>query len=483
MSRNNGKLDVEQKIWDICGILREDGMHIGTYVEQVTVLLFLKMMDEREQFGSESIEIPEECHWSTLKEKDGEEQLEHYNRVVLPTLGDQDGIVGDIFARVNSQFRTPVNLREAIREIDDVEWSGVDVDVKGTAYEALLKRYAEEAKGAGQYFTPRPAIKAIVEAIDPDHDDRIHDPAAGTGGFLIHSFEYILEKTNEGADLTREERKALMTENLSGMELVPETRRLGLMNLALHDLQPQNYEVGDSLSRGPHTDNRYDIILTNPPYGGNQKKKRSRDDFMVETKSPELNFVQHNMTLLKEGGVCGMVVPDGVLFQTGQAERVREHLLRGFDVHTILILPVGAFHPYTNVTTNVMFFKKGESTEETWFYDLRTETEKIKKDNPLTKDHFSDFLENFDNREESKQYFKVSIDEIEENDYSLNYKQYKEFEDDWEYSEPEELLSELLSIQETITENTEEILEEIEGPSNTETTEAGPLSPDGGSNE
>lgn len=127
MSRNNGKLDVEQKIWDICGILREDGMHIGTYVEQVTVLLFLKMMDEREQFGSESIEIPEDCQWSVLKEKDGEELLEHYNRVVLPTLGDQDGIVGDIFARVNSQFRTPVNLREAIREIDEVEWSAIEV--------------------------------------------------------------------------------------------------------------------------------------------------------------------------------------------------------------------------------------------------------------------------------------------------------------------------------------------------------------------
>lgn len=326
MSRNNGKLDVEQKIWDICGILREDGMHIGTYVEQVTVLLFLKMMDEREQFGSESIEIPEDCQWSVLKEKDGEELLEHYNRVVLPTLGDQDGIVGDIFARVNSQFRTPVNLREAIREIDEVEWSAIEVDVKGTAYEALLQRYAEEAKGAGQYFTPRPAIKAIVKAVDPDHDDDIHDPAAGTGGFLIHAFEHILEKTNEGLDLSRDERRELMTENLSGMELVPETRRLGLMNLALHDLQPQNFEVGDSLSLGPHTDESYDVILTNPPYGGNQKKKRARDDFMVDTRSPELNFVQHNMSLLKQGGECGMVVPDGTLFQSGAAQRIRENL-------------------------------------------------------------------------------------------------------------------------------------------------------------
>ncbi len=438
-------------------------MHIGTYVEQVTVLLFLKMMDEREQFGSESIEIPNECQWTTLKQKDGEELLEHYNRVVLPTLGDQEGVVGEIFARVNSQFRTPVNLREAIREIDQIEWSAIEVDVKGTAYEALLQRYAEEAKGAGQYFTPRPAIKAIVKAIDPDHDDKIHDPAAGTGGFLIQAFEHILEKTNEGLDLTRDERKKLMTENLSGMELVPETRRLGLMNLALHDLQPENFEVGDSLSAGPHTNQKYDAILTNPPYGGNQRKKRMREDFMVETKSPELNFVQHNMSLLKQGGECGMVVPDGVLFQKGGAKQVREHLLREYDVHTILILPIGAFHPYTSVTTNVLFFKNEGSTDEVWYYDLRTSVEKIKKSTPLTEDHFEDFLQNYESREESEQYFRVTIDEIEEQDYSLSYKDYKEFEEDEiEIPEPEELLTEFISLQETISENAEDILEELD---------------------
>lgn len=462
MSQNNGKLDVEQKVWDICGILRDDGMHIGTYVEQVTVLLFLKMMNEREQFGSQRIEIPEECQWSTLKDKEGEELLEHYNRVVLPTLGDQDGIVGEIFARVNSQFRTPVNLREAIREIDEVAWSGIEVDVKGAAYEALLQRYAEEAKGAGQYFTPRPAIRAIVKALDPDHDDEIHDPAAGTGGFLIHAFEHILEKTNEGLDLSREERKELMTENLSGMELVPETRRLGLMNLALHDLQPQNFEVGDSLSPGPHTGQSYDMILTNPPYGGNQKKKRTRDDFMIETKSPELNFVQHSMSLLKEGGECGIVVPDGVLFQGGQAARLRETLLRNANVHTILVLPVGAFHPYTNVTTSVLFFKKGEETEEVSFYDLRTKTEKIKKSNPLTDGHFDEFIEGFGSPEDNDEYFSVSVNEIEENDWSLSYKKYKEFDNGEPLADPEELLTELMSLQDSARTHTEDIIDELE---------------------
>lgn len=468
----NDKFDLKQKIWDMCGILRDDGMHIGTYVEQLTVLLFLKMMDERKgHFGTETVKIPEEYSWKSLTEKKGEDLLSHYNNTVLPKLGsdeaedweDKSEILTEIFSRVNSHFRTPVNLKAAIEEIDDINWSSLNADVKGTAYESLLERYAEEAKGAGQYFTPRAAIKAVVEVIDPGPEDEIHDPAAGTGGFLIHAYEHILDKTHQGADLKREQRKDLMTKNLSGRELVPETRRLGLMNLALHDLQPENFETGDSLLPGAHTDERYDIVMTNPPYGGNQKKKPAREDFMVDTKSPELNFLQHNMSILKEGGECGMVVPDGVLFQGGAAQRIRKQLFRGFDLHTILILPIGAFHPYTNVTTNVLFFEKGESTEEVWFYDLRTNIEKIKKSNPLTVDRFEDFIENFDSRDESDRYFNISIEEIEENDYSLNYKKYKEFENDGEeYPPPEELLTELLSLQETITENTQEILDEIQ---------------------
>lgn len=252
-----------------------------------------------------------------------------------------------------------------------------------------------------------------------------------------------------------------MTENLSGIELVPETRRLGLMNLALHDLQPQNYEVGDSLSPGPHLDRKYDVILTNPPYGGNQQKKRVRDDFLIDTKSTELNFVQHNMSLLKRGGECGMVVPDGVLFQGGQAKRVRKALFEDFSVHTVLVLPIGAFQPYTNVTTNVIFFEKGENTEEVWFYDLRTDVEGIKKSNPLTFEQFSDFLDNYESREESERYHSVSIEEIEDTEYSLNYKDYLEFDDREELPEPEELLTELMSLQKLMMESTEQVMTEI----------------------
>ncbi|MFB6199885.1 MAG: N-6 DNA methylase [Candidatus Nanohaloarchaea archaeon] len=455
----NGRMDIKNKIWDICGILRDDGMHIGSYVEQVTILLFLKMLEEREDKFEGTENIPEEYNWESLKEKNGKELLQHYEDT-LRELGQTEGLLGEIFGRVNSQFRTPVNLRKAIKEIDNINWDKYDADVKGAAYESLLERYAEEAKGAGQYFTPRPAIEATVEAVDPEYDETIHDPAAGTGGFLIHAYEHILDKNNDGAALNREEREALMEDNISGVELVPETRRLGLMNMVLHDLYG-DIERANSLESPPNE--KFDVILANPPYGGQNQQEPPRDDFFVETKKPELNFLQHAFTRLKDGGRCGIVVPDGVLFQTGQARDVRKQLLRNCNVHTILILPIGAFHPYTNVTTNIVFFEKGEKTEEVDFYDLRTDVEKIKKSNPLTEEHFQDFLDNFDSREVSDKYFSVSIEEIKENDWSLNYKKYKEFDNgDEELPAPEELLTELLSLQETITQNTQQILDEIE---------------------
>jgi type I restriction enzyme M protein len=455
----NGRMDIKNKIWDICGILRDDGMHIGSYVEQVTILLFLKMIEEREAKFEDVENIPEEYRWDQLKEKKGEELLTHYEDT-LRELGRRDGLLGEIFGRVNSQFKTPVNLSNAVAEIDAIDWNKYGADVKGAAYESLLERYAEEAKGAGQYFTPRPAIKTTVKALDPEHDEKIHDPAAGTAGFLIEAYEHIMGKTSQGAELNREERQKLSEENLSGVELVPETRRLGLMNMVLHDLYG-DIRRDNSLQNPPSE--RFDVILANPPYGGQNQEEPLRDDFFVESKKPELNFLQHSFSMLNDGGRCGIVVPDGVLFQTGQAKRVREHLMKNADLHTVLILPIGAFHPYTNVTTNILFFEKGVETEEVDFYDLRTDTEKIKKSNPLTNDHFEDFLNNWDSREDANEYLSVSIDEIKENDWSLNYKKYKQFDNaDEQLPAPEELLTELLSLQETISQNTQQILKEIE---------------------
>jgi type I restriction enzyme M protein len=455
----NGRMDIKNKIWDICGILRDDGMHIGSYVEQVTILLFLKMIEDKQAKFDEVDDIPEEYRWEKLKEKKGEEILEHYEDT-LRELGSHDGLLGEIFGRVNSQFKTPVNLSNAVAEIDDIKWEKYDADVKGAAYESLLERYAEEAKGAGQYFTPRPAIKTTVKALDPEHDEKIHDPAAGTAGFLIEAYEHIMEKNNDGADLDRKESIQLMEENFSGVELVPETRRLGLMNMVLHDLYG-DIKRDNSLQNKPSQ--QFDMVLANPPFGGNNQEEPLRDDFFVGTKKPELNFLQHTFSILKSGGRCGIVVPDGVLFQTGQAKRIREHLMKNADLHTVLILPIGAFHPYTNVTTNILFFKKGKETEKVDFYDLRTDSEKIKKSNPLTEEHFEDFLENWHSREESDKYFSVTLEEIKEKDWSLNYKKYKEFDNgDEELPAPEELLTELLSLQETITQNTQQILDEIE---------------------
>jgi type I restriction enzyme M protein len=435
------RIDIKNKIWEICRILRDDGMHIGSYVEQVTILLFLKMIEQRESKFDHTEEIEEKYRWGNLVDRNGEDLLNHYDDT-LRALGNQKGLLGEIFGRVNSQFKTPVNLSNAVAEINEISWNEYGADVKGAAYESLLQRYAEEAKGAGQYFTPRAAIEAMVEVVDPEYDETVHDPAAGTSGFLIQSYEHVLKKNNQGLDLSREERSRLSEENLSGVELVPETRRLGLMNMVLHDLYG-NIRRDDSLTNPPSK--RFDIVIANPPYGGSNQEPVLRSDFFVETKSPELNFLQHCFTSLKDGGKCAIIVPDGVLFQGGQAERVREYLLKNVDLHTILILPDSAFHPYTGVQTNIMFFDKGTETDELWYYDLRTDIEGIKKSNKLSSEHFEEFLSNYDieSREGVERFFSVNIDDISQNNYDLNYKTYKEFSNTVTHRNPADVLGDL----------------------------------------
>ncbi|MBC8248252.1 MAG: SAM-dependent DNA methyltransferase, partial [Anaerolineales bacterium] len=348
-------MDIEAKVWSICDILRADGMHIGTYIEQLTVLLFLKMLDEQQAMGS-GVPLPGGFDWQTLRSKQGLDLLNYYAYKLLPKLAEQSGVIGDIFARVNNQFREPVNLRRAIDELEEVNWSALEMDVKGAIYESLLERYAREAKGAGQYFTPRSAIRAAVRVIAPRASEDIHDPAAGTGGFQIGAYEHILARTHGGAVLKREERRRLKSQTFSGGELVAETRRLALMNLALHGIEPEYFYLGDSLGPGSHTERRYEVVMTNPPYGGRLQRPPNRTEFVVESRSSELNFVMHVASILRhDRGRAVMVVPDGVLFQSGEAQRVREMLLEDCDVHTILALPQNAFVPYTGVQTNLTF--------------------------------------------------------------------------------------------------------------------------------
>lgn len=406
--------DIVNKLWGYCNVLKADGMHYGDYIEQLTYLLFLKMADERGAY------VPEKYKWNTLLEHSGTDLLDHYSEM-LKELGKQEGVLGDIFSQSNNKFRNPVNLSKLILLINENDWGTLDIDVKGTAYEGLLAKFAADQKGAGQYFTPRELIKTIVECVDPKHNETIHDPACGTGGFLIGAFEHIFSKLEkENKALSIEEQDFLQKKAISGGEIVWDTRRLCIMNLYLHDIEA-NIRFGDALEERYGS---YDVIVTNPPFGKKSGgSKYTRDDFTVQTSNKQLNFLQHCMSILKLNGRCAMVMPDGVLSDESEGKRIKELLFDNYNVHTILRLPDGVFTPYAaGVKTNVIFFEKsGKRTEEIWIYDMRTNVEKITKTKGLTKSYFRKFIDAFSNRnQESDRWKKFSYNEIKERNFNLD---------------------------------------------------------------
>ena len=380
--------DVVNKLWGFCHTLRHDGIDYGDYIEQLTYLLFLKMADER------GLQLPKNCDWPTLESKSGTTLRDHYIDT-LRTLGQQKGLLGDIFSGAQSRFNNPVNLKKLIGLIDETEWTGLDIDVKAAAFEGLLEKAASEGKkGAGQYFTPRILIQTIVQCVKPDprisREVTICDPACGTGGFLVCAYEWLIDQTKGGA-VDRELAKRLRHGTYFGQDLVQRPRRLALMNLYLHGLEPE-IAIGDSIYEVP-SGRRYDIVLTNPPFGtrgANQAPER--EDFTISTSNKQLNFLQHVMTILKPGGRAVVVVPDNCLF-ADQAGQVFKVLTEDCNLHTVLRLPNGTFSPYSPGTkTNVIFFTKGYPTEQMWVYDARTNVPAItKKDRPLTAQHFAEF--------------------------------------------------------------------------------------------
>jgi len=297
--------DIVNKLWGFCNTLRHDGVDYGDYIEQLTYLLFLKMADER------GVSVPKGCDWATLKGYSGNALTDHYGEIVRK-LREAEGLLGDIFAQAMPRFNNPVNLKRLLTMIDEEDWSSMDVDVKGAAFEGLLERAASEGKkGAGQFFTPRPLVQSIVRVMKPDPrvaiDCRIADPACGTGGFLMAAYEWLLEETKGALD--RKDIKRIREQTYYGQELVARPRRLALMNLFLHGLQPKIY-LGDTIYE-PDRGERYDVILTNPPFGtkgANQAPER--EDFTVETSNKQLNFVQHILALDKNGAWVGPLKKD-----------------------------------------------------------------------------------------------------------------------------------------------------------------------------
>lgn len=430
-------------------------MDYGDYIEQLTYLLFLKMADER------GIELPEHTDWPYLRKQSGTDLLDNYVET-LRILGRQPGILGDIYSGAQSRFGNPVNLQKLVGLIDETEWTSLDVDVKAAAFEGLLEKAASEGKkGAGQYFTPRLLIQSMVRCIQPDPRASkafgIGDPACGTGGFLVAAYEWLKDQT--GGALDRDLAMRVRKNTYFGQELVARPRRLALMNLYLHQVEP-HIALKDSIYETP-TGQRYDVILTNPPFGTKGANQApDRDDFVIQTSNKQLNFVQHVLTILKPGGRAAVVVPDNVLF-ANQAGEVFEVLLADCDLHTVLRCPRGTFSPYAEGTkTNVLFFTKGQPTEDTWIYDARANVPKItKKSRPLSAKHFEEFEHCYGadpNGRRSKRnqadsaegrWRNFSLGDIQEHHYKLDgfkWLRDEEVDDPDDLPEPEELITEAM---------------------------------------
>ncbi len=424
-----------QKLWNYCHILRDDGLSYGDYVEQLTYLLFLKMADEqsRSPFNKSSA-VPQGQDWPSLLARDGDELETHY-RHVLETLGKQKGMLGVIFRKAQNKIQDPAKLRRLIVDlIDKEQWSSLSADVKGDAYEGLLQKNAEDVKGgAGQYFTPRPLIAAMVDVMAPQPNQTICDPACGTGGFLLAAHDYLAKHHA----LDREQKKRLKSGTLFGIELVDSVTRLCAMNLLLHgiggDSESELPVVTKDALAGKHGE--YNMVLANPPFGkkssvtivneaGEQQKESlviNRDDFWASTSNKQLNFLQHIFTILKQHGRAAVVLPDNVLFEGGAGETIRRELLKQADVHTLLRLPTGIFYAQ-GVKANVLFFDRKPAnetpwTQKLWIYDLRTNLHFTLKENPLKRDDLDDFVKCFHvanrhERKETERFKRFTYDEL-----------------------------------------------------------------------
>ena len=423
-----------RKLWSYCDVLRDAGLSYGDYVEQLTYLLFLKMAEEQMHVLGRPRIVPEGFDWPSLVARDGTDLEAHYVQI-LQSLGREDGMIGVVFRKAQNRIQDPAMLRRVIVDlIDTQEWITLDADVKGDLYEGLLQKNAEDVKsGAGQYFTPRVLIEAIVEVMRPSPKERIADPACGTGGFLIEAHK----RMSDAPRLDPDQKQHLQADAVHGTEIVDNTARICVMNLLLHGIGHPNGKspiaVDDALRAEPST--HYSMVLTNPPFGrkssitvigaeGDTSKESLtivRDDFWATTSNKQLNFVQHVRTLLEQHGRAAVVVPDNVLFEGGAGETVRRNLLKECDVHTLLRLPTGIFYAQ-GVKANVLFFDRKPASEqpwtkELWVYDFRTNNHLTLKQNPLTRAHLNDFVaayspDNRHQRQESERFRRFTYEEI-----------------------------------------------------------------------
>lgn len=386
--------EIVSKLWNLCNVLRDDGITYHQYVTELTYILFLKMAKETKA----EVAIPEDYRWDKLTSYSGIE-LKKFYKELLTYLGENTkGRVREIYQGASSNIDEPKNLEKIIKSINELDWFSAQEEGLGNLYEGLLERNASEKKsGAGQYFTPRELIDVMTELIAPQPGERCNDPACGTFGFMIAADRYVKNHTDELFDLPEELATFQVKEAFSGGELVHETHRLALMNAMLHNIEGK-IVLGDTLSESGKAMTGFDVVLTNPPFGTKKGGERAtRDDFTYTTSNKQLNFLQHIYRSLKSDGKAraAVVLPDNVLFADGDGEKIRVDLMNKCNLHTILRLPTGIFYAQ-GVKTNVLFFTRGktdeDNTKELWIYDLRTNMPSFGKTNKLKKEHFNDFI-------------------------------------------------------------------------------------------
>jgi type I restriction enzyme M protein len=414
--------DIVQKLWNLCDVLRDDGINYSDYVTELVLLLFIKMVHENTEAGTlKKHSLPVGCRWTDINEKSGINLLNDYKRILLSlstgkdahgNLVHEDPLISAIYADAQTRLREPRHLEQMIKTLDQIDWFSAAKDGLGDLYEGLLEKNASETKsGAGQYFTPRALINSMVRCIKPQIGETIQDPAAGTAGFLVAADQYMREQTDDYLDLTAKEASFQKNRAFVGVELVPNTRRLALMNCLLHGMEGGSLTgaessegvvfLGNALGDAGKALVPADIILANPPFGTSKggEASNTRDDLTYKTSNKQLAFLQHIYRNLKPGGRAAVVLPDNVLFEAGVGTEVRRDLMNKCNLHTLLRLPTGIFYAQ-GVKTNVLFFTKGSATdkhqqenctENVWVYDLRTNMPSFGKRTPFGDSHLAPF--------------------------------------------------------------------------------------------
>lgn len=385
---NNNETTLTKKVWTLATTLAGQGIGFTDYITQLTYLLFLKMDDENVETFCEESAIPEGYRWKDIINLDGLDLLKQYEDT-LSQLSKEAGLIGTIFVKAQNKIDKPVYLKKVVTLIDEEHWLVMDGDVKGAIYESILEKNGQDKKsGAGQYFTPRSLISAMVDVTCPKIGETVCDPACGTGGFLLAAYDYMKDQSQDKA-----KRDFLRNKALHGYDNTALVVTLASMNLYLHGIGTDRSPIlcQDSLEKAPDT--LVDVILANPPFGTRPAGSVDidRQDFYVDTKNNQLNFLQHIMVMLKNGGRAAVVLPDNVLFEGGAGEVIRKELLKNFNLHSILRLPTGIFYAQ-GVKANVLFFTKGQPTKEIWYYDYRTCIKHTLATRPMLRSHLDDFV-------------------------------------------------------------------------------------------